>query len=277
MVGLAHERYCMVLVDEAEILADAVRDADLAQQVPSCPEWTLAQLVAHLGKAHRSVTALVERRSTEPMAASGSATEPATNPADSADGHAADGVAAPGSAAEHAGWLRDGARDLAAALQEAGPDAAVWTWSNEQHAGFWARRMAHETTVHRVDAEFTVGRGTAIAPELAADGLSEGLDLLSLPAARSRMPGLAELLREEPTLHFHATDEGLDEGGEWMVRGSSHGLAWEHGHRKGDVAVRGPADALLLVLLRRIPADDPRVEVLGDAALLDRWLGCTSF
>lgn len=53
--------------------------------------------------------------------------------------------------------------------------------------------------------------------------------------------------------------------------------AWEHGHSNGDVAVRGPAATLLLVLLRRLPADGPRVQVLGDGGLLDRWLRWTAF
>lgn len=257
MARLEYERYCDAIVDGADRFADAIRETDAEHPVPTCPEWTLAQLVTHVGQAHRWVTMLVERRAAEP-------------------GESPD-VIAPGSAAERAGWLSDGARGLAAALREAGPDAAVWTWSTEQRAGFWARRMTHETAVHRADAELAVGRGGDIAPELAADGLSEWLDILSLPTAGSYLPDLMELLREEPTLHFHATDEGLGERGEWLLHGGPSGMAWEYGHSKGDVAVRGPAAALLLVLLRRIPASDPRLQVLGDAALLDRWLERTRF
>lgn len=252
MARLEYERYCNAIVDEADGFAGTVRESDPEQIVPTCPEWTLARLVRHVGQAHRRVTTLVERRATEPV-------EPP-------------GVTVPGGAAERAGWLADGARELAAALREAGPDTPVWTWSTEQHTGFWARRMAHETAVHRADAELAVGRAGDITPELAADGLSEWLDILSLPTAASQLPALMELLRGEPTLHFHATDEGLDERGEWMLRGSSSGLTWEHGHSKGDVAVRGPAATLLLVLLRRIPPDDPRVQVIGEAALLHSWL-----
>lgn len=49
-------------------------------------------------------------------------------------------------------------------------------------------------------------------------------------------------------------------------------MTWEHGHQKGDVAVRGLAVDLLLVLLGRIPLDDERVQVLGDAALFEHWV-----
>lgn len=257
MARLEYARYCDAIIDEAGRFADAVRESDAEQSVPTCPEWTLAQLVTHVGRAHRRATTLVERRAKEPVEAPD--------------------VTVPGGAAGRAGWLTDGARELAAVLRQAGPDVPVWSWSTEQHTGFWARRMAHETAVHRADAELAVGRSGDIAPDLAADGLSECLDLLSLPAAASRFPALMELLCGEPTLHFHATDEGLDERGEWMLRGSSSGLTWEHGHSKGDVAVRGPAAVLLLVLLRRIPPDDPRVQVMGDAALLDGWLDRTAF
>ncbi|MPZ64758.1 MAG: hypothetical protein GEU83_04325 [Pseudonocardiaceae bacterium] len=96
MAGLGYERYCTELVAEAASFAESVGDADPAQQVPTCPEWTLAQLGEHLGKAHRWVTTIVEWRATEPVALPE--------------------VAAPDGTVERAAWLRDGARDLAAAL-----------------------------------------------------------------------------------------------------------------------------------------------------------------
>ncbi len=49
------------------------------------------------------------------------------------------------------------------------------------------------------------------------------------------------------------------------------------GHGKGDLALRGPASAILLVLLRRLPPDDPAVAVIGDGSLLDAWLAATPF
>ena len=74
------------------------------------------------------------------------------------------------------------------------------------------------------------------------------------------------------TLHFHATDV---DSGEWLATRTPEGVTWEDGHAKADVAVRGPAADLLLVLNRRwSPA---RVEVLGDAALLDHWIEHSKF
>ena len=76
-------------------------------------------------------------------------------------------------------------------------------------------------------------------------------------------------------LHLHATDDGLGPAGEWLVRGTGGGIAWEHGHAKGDVAVRGPAADLVLALMRRRPSDS--VETIGDAALWEHWLARTGF
>jgi hypothetical protein len=137
--------------------------------------------------------------------------------------------------------------------------------------------MAHETAVHRADAELSLGREFALAADLAADAVSEWLGLLSLPQAVEFRPELAELRGEGQILHLHSTDPGLGEAGEWIVRRTPSGPVWEHGHAKGDVAVRGAVVDLLLVLLRRVPPAQAPIEVLGDAAVLAHWLEHTRF
>lgn len=72
-------------------------------------------------------------------------------------------------------------------------------------------------------------------------------------------------------------EPSLGKPGEWLIRRGPDAVAWEHGHQKADVALRGPAVDLLLVLLRRIPLDDGRVEILGDAALLEHWVRHVTF
>jgi uncharacterized protein (TIGR03083 family) len=181
----------------------------------------------------------------------------------------------PDDPAGRASWLEDGAVRLAEAVRTAGPGTRVWTWAEEQTAGFWLRRMVHETTVHRADAALAVGGPVEIAPDLAADGISEWLDIL--PYLRGDSPDASGLLAAGQSIHVHAVDPGLGSGGEWLLSGTADGLRWEHGHEKGDVAVRGSATDLLLLLLRRIPAGDPRVEILGDRAVLDGWLARTPF
>ena len=68
------------------------------------------------------------------------------------------------------------------------------------------------------------------------------------------------------TIHLHATD--ID--GEWLVTLGPGGISHEHGHAKGDVALRGTASDLLLWCWNRVPVDD-RFEVFGDATLLEAW------
>ncbi|HYJ71464.1 MAG TPA: hypothetical protein VE265_03190, partial [Actinomycetota bacterium] len=74
------------------------------------------------------------------------------------------------------------------------------------------------------------------------------------------------------TLHFHATDTDLGAAGEWLVGRTPSGVEGEHRHDQGDVAVRGPAMDLLLVLSRRAALDGSRLGVSGDRRLLAHWL-----
>ena len=81
-------------------------------------------------------------------------------------------------------------------------------------------------------------------------------------------------------LHVHVTGEAAAaEGvtGEWMIRPGAADVAVEPGHGKGDVAVRGAAGDLLLLLMRRVSPGDPGIEVMGDAALLDALLAATAW
>lgn len=61
-------------------------------------------------------------------------------------------------------------------LRTRGPDAPSYSWwPADQTVGFWYRRMAQETAVHRVDVEQAHDEVTPIDPELAADGVDEAL------------------------------------------------------------------------------------------------------
>lgn len=163
---------------------------------------------------------------------------------------------------------------MLAAVREAGPGTRVWTWADDQTAGFWLRRMVHETVVHRADAALACERPIEIAPDLAADGISELLQIIPYVLEK---PDTIGLLGIGQSLHLHATDPELGPTGEWALRGTAAGMHWEHAHRRSDVAVRGSAADLLLLLNRRTPVSDPRVEILGDRAVLDGWLAGTSF
>jgi uncharacterized protein (TIGR03083 family) len=256
---ISAERWYAEIESSTATLAGLVDGADLTRPVPTCPDWTLRQLATHVGRAHRWAAEIASTRSAEMI--------PFRQVPDGR---------IPDDPAQHAPWLRAGASRVVGAVQEAGSDR-VWAFNALRPASFWGRRMAHETAVHRADAELAAGRDPVIAPDVAADGLDEWLGFLSGPPAGGPDPRLAAL-PDGGVLHVHATDEGLDgEAGEWLVRRRGSEVIVEHGHGRGDVALRGPAGRLLLVLLRRLPPDDPQVQVLGDPAVLAAWLEATPF
>lgn len=247
-----YERLCARAGAEIEAMASVVGGApDIAAAVATCPEWTIADLARHTGLIHRWVTRIVSSRADSRIAF-----PDADSPWESADGWAQ--------------WLSAGAVPLLAALREAGPDAACWTWGPGRSAGWWARRMLHETTVHRADAELALGAVPVIDPRVAADGIGEFL--ANLPASRRAGPHLSSLPAGE-SMHLHATDAD----GEWLVRFlGPAGIEWSAGHAKASAAVRGPVAELLLFAYGRIPPSDPRLSVFGDPSVLTAWQSKTA-
>ncbi len=161
-------------------------------------------------------------------------------------------------------WLAGGAPPLLAALAAGDPASAVWGWGGDTRA-WWARRLLHETTLHRADAEMAIGCEPEIAADVALDGIDEFLD--NLPAVHgceeTTLHGSGE------TLHLHATDAP----GEWTITLTPTGFTWERGHSKASVAVRGTvADLLLVVYGRRRVVDEERYQVFGDTELWARWV-----
>jgi uncharacterized protein (TIGR03083 family) len=249
-----HEEYCDRVSAEITRMASVTEGAAPTSPVRGCPGWDLAKLVKHTGIVHRWAAAVVATRATAPIA---------QNALD---------VGLPADAAQYPRWLAAGAAPLAIVLREAGPATDVWSWASSAGSGWWARRMLHETTVHRVDAEVALGIEPAIDADVAADGIDEFLAnarhgsrpskrLAELPAGRS--------------IHLHATDEGLGEAGEWLISleggAAGDGYAWSHGHARGDLAIRGPAALLLLLAYGRIRPDDERLALFGDASLIASW------
>jgi MDMPI C-terminal domain/Mycothiol maleylpyruvate isomerase N-terminal domain len=174
-------------------------------------------------------------------------------------------------------WLRAGAARIADAVREAGSDL-VWTFTGPAPAVFWIRRMAHETLVHRADAQLAVSAEPepAIDAGIAADAIDEWLTLLT-GGILGNADEPIKALPAGAALHIHATDDGLAGRGEWMIRHDAGGLTVKPGHGKGGAALTGPAASLLLVLMRRKPVSDPAVTVYGDSAVVDGWLASTAF
>jgi uncharacterized protein (TIGR03083 family) len=168
-------------------------------------------------------------------------------------------------------WLNDGARLIIDSVDKVGAQTRVWTFRGPRPAGWWVRRRLHEVLVHRLDAALAVGDDVDLTPELAADAISEWIELM----ASDKRP--TPTLERGQTMHLHATDDGLGPTGEWTISSDAHGVSWTHDHRKGDVALRAPTKDLLLAITRRRTAADLGIEVFGDVAVWDGWLQRTGF
>ena len=243
------------LLDQTRAFGELIRSADTSTPVPTCPDWTLKQLFRHVGRGNRWAAQIIaDRRMTEldPRHVRGG--KPPDDPDAAID------------------WLNNGAQLIIDAVDRVGSDARVWTFNGPRPAGWWIRRRVHEVAVHRADAALALGVEYDPAPELAADGLSEWVELMTVQATREAPP-----VDRGSSLHLHATDGALGPPGEWTIINDEDGVSWSHEHGKGDVALRGPAKDLLLAIVRRRTAAEVGVEVFGDASVGDQWLERTPF
>jgi uncharacterized protein (TIGR03083 family) len=223
--------------------AQAARDIPMDTMVPSCPEWTLRDLAHHLGSHHRWVA--------------GNLDQPP-------DGKAYKQREEPPADDAIPDWLEAGAEMLATKLEGTDPASTCWTWvPYDDTVEFWGRRTTHETAMHRWDAQNAGTAADGVDAELAADGVDEYLGILGAFRGR-RFP-------EAGSIHLHSTDAP----GEWLVRLDAEGIELTREHAKGDVAVRGPASEVLLVLMGRKTMD--AVNVLGEAPLFERFRKHASF
>ncbi len=226
--------------------ADTARSLEVAEgaltaEIASCPGWDVAQMLQHLGQVYNFITAAVE--------AAGTGERPSPAPLD-----------VPEDGAARIDWLAGLQANLSARLRETDPDTPAWNWANTGPAGFFHRRMAHEALVHRWDIETAAGDVTAIDSDLAADGVDE---LLFVGMQHSTNPD-KEYSYPDGSLHLHRTDGE----GEWLVRAEGSELIVTREHAKGDVAVRGTGDNLLLYIWGR---GGEGLEIFGDEALAEAW------
>ncbi|HET9876795.1 MAG TPA: maleylpyruvate isomerase family mycothiol-dependent enzyme, partial [Mycobacterium sp.] len=200
-------------LDENRAFGDIVRAGDPALPIPTCPEWNLKQLFRHVGRGHRWTAQIVADRLDHPL-----------------DPRTVEGGKPPADPDDAIGWLNDGAQLVLDAVARTGADTPVWTFLGPRPAGWWLRRRLHEVIVHRADAALALGASYELAPELAADAISEWLDQVTPRAGRDNA---ALPLGAGQTMHLHATDPGLGPAGEWTINAAPAGITWSHEHGKG--------------------------------------------
>jgi uncharacterized protein (TIGR03083 family) len=228
----------------------------LELQVPSCPEWTLLDLVQHLGEVHRHWAAAV-----------------AAGPADAAPAEpAAEGApAAPREREALLAWSAESTQQLLGALRESGPDRGCWTWwggsESPQTSGAVARHQVQEVAVHTYDAQITLGAPQPLPDEAALDGVDEFL--ATCCAGPYAWP------YDPCAIDYHAI-----EGRSWRLSLAAEGVRSTRlptpGSAAGedldaaDASLRGTASELVLALYGRIPVDSLKVD--GDRRLFDLLL-----
>jgi len=236
--------------DGAALLA-SVEHADVADRpIPSCPQWTVADLARHLGAFYSRILT---------MAGPAPADEPWPPLSSWESAHAPqDGAIA---------WLGTQFAGLIAHFDGLDADAPVWNWSPQPRtAAFWMRRAANETAVHRWDAQLAIRLPEPIEAKLAGDTVSEVLDTFLPAGVHRRHTGEASGL-----VRLTATDLGQ----QWRIRLHGTGVALldaeSTAHEGSAVAeASGSASDLALALWGRVPFDV--LEISGDTDLLPALL-----
>jgi uncharacterized protein (TIGR03083 family) len=232
---------------QGELLARVAGAADPDAPVPTCPGWTVRELVHHVGRVHRWATAQVRDALPGPLDEAGASAAWGAMPDD----------------LSLIQWFRAGHNGLVAALSTAPPDLHCWSFlPAPSPLAFWARRQAHETAIHRADAESAAGALTDCAVDVALDGIDELL--AGFFGRRSTR------VRADPpvSLCLHATDAS-DGGGRWTVHIGPTGVSQTPATQPADCSIAGRASDIYYLLWNRCGTD--RLRVQGDTGVLDLW------
>ncbi|MET7665988.1 maleylpyruvate isomerase family mycothiol-dependent enzyme [Streptomyces sp. NPDC005463] len=234
----AFEDLLALVQDRSAALRSSVAGSpDLGVRVPSCPDWSLRDLVEHLTEVQRFWAAAVVAGPSEkpPVVAPADDTLPA-------------GLLARSAAAT---------QELIAALRAAGPAVGCWTWWGDSNvpttSGAVARHQVQEAAVHAFDAQLATGTPRPVPAVVALDGIAEFIGVSH---------GTAGPWPHEPSrIGLHAA-----EGESWLIDLTASGSHVIDGHHETAADLHGSASDLLLTLHGRLPLDSLRSE--GDRATL---------
>ena len=251
------------IVEHTRRLAESAVTAGPDTAVPTTPEWTITDLVEHVGRTQNWVAEIIERRITDPTLLP---SEMAVLPADPADWQV---------------WLSESAQRVASACSDDALDAPVFNPASDERSGtrFWLSSVLNETVLHGFDAANAADRPDDIDADIAAALITNHFAMLTSPTWELQRPESANAIRGTgQTLQWLATDTPVDSGA-WFVERRPDGASWQSETREADVTVTGPARSLLLILTRRLPLTDreaTRINVDGDTDLALHWLDNTS-
>ena len=234
------------LRDQGTWLADAASRAGLDAAVPPCPPWQVKDLLRHTGYIHRWAA----RHVTE-------------CPDHVLDGPPEEEILRGGASdPELLDWFRAGHAALVKTLAIADPALECATFMAAPSAlAFWARRQAHETAIHRADAESASGVVPDYVPDFAADGIDE------------LIMGFGQRRKYRPET---SADGGMqvlatDTGDAWHLDVDQGRIQAHRGPGPGGCTVSGPASGLYLFLWNRSGDAQASVTVTGDRGFLTAW------
>ena len=239
--SITRDAYLSRMGIDVGLFAAAARAVGPDAKVPTCPEWTMRELLLHQGEVHRWAGAVVRNRVTK-----------LSDQADDYLGPLPDDD-------QLVAWFESGAADLIATLRAAPADVQCATFLADPPPPvlFWSRRQTHETAMHRVDAESATGTITPFVPEFAADGIDE---MLAGFVPRKHTP-----LHADPPVTLAV--RLADAHGAWHLTISDAPPATVREGRPADCIVSGSASDVYLALWNRQGVESLDIE--GDPAVLE--------
>ncbi len=233
-------------VNQTRELVEWIGDAEPATPIQTCPEWTLTDLVDHVGSTQRWVSRLVGEGISDPATAFSIGWE-----------------SAPTEPSAWGSWLLDGARGVEETFAGATDDRVVWDPSGGGDGlAFWYQRIFGEISVHRIDAAFALDRDYQIDPTFAVAAIEDWLANMASSGWAANVPGFADAMRgDDQTIAWVADD--ADQA--WLLRRTQAPLVLTHDRGDADVTIHGPARELLQIVSRRLPLDAAESSaVVGD-------------
>lgn len=235
---LTREQYLIHLNADYQLLAAAIPETPVG--VPGCPGWTTKDLAKHMAHVYLGQAFVVE---------TGSKAENKEH------------LAPYPRTEDFMEFMSWGFAAITKALDINRPERPTWSWHHSDHSvDFWFRRMAHETVIHRIDAEQAIGTISKIDEALALDGVDEVLDFLPLMGSWPEVPnvdfGIVSIVALTKNVSkvwdLHFTDQAATVS------------ASDQPNPAARLVISGDAEAMDLYLWGRIDSSDPRISITGD-------------